>query len=305
MPVLKLSVQNVSCESCEKVITRLVSRFDGAKFISISGDQKTLTLECSENDSQKIRTELSRYGYLDEGLTGSAFVQVAKKILSGSGGFKAENSFLIRVVLVFGVLFVLLAIAQLFVFQTIPQASKLWPVLALVPFGIAVNMASLWHARLLEKNFACNTGMMIGMTIGMIAGFMFGAVIGATNGMFIGSVSGMLVGMASGAWSGKSVGVMGIMEGMMAGLMGGLMGPMVSVMMIVDNLIPFMYLLFAACTVILAGMSYLIYKEAGPIINEENVPSFFKLLFAALVVMVVVIAIAIFAPKSATAWGLL
>lgn len=303
MAVLRIPVQNVSCDSCEKVITRVVSRFAGAKFVSISPDQRTLELECGQNDVGQIKTELSRYGYLDEGLGGQPFLQIARKIFAGYDGFRAENVFLTRLIMIFGVLFALVALFQFFVFSSIEGSEKLWPVLALVPLGVAVNIGSLWHTRMLGANFMCNTGMMIGMTIGMMAGFMIGAVLGATNGMFVGSVVGMLTGMVLGSWGGKSVGIMGVMEGMMAGLMAGLMGAMVSVMMVTDNLVPFLYILFASCTLIIVGLSYMIYKEAGPIMEEENVPSVFSLLFFGLVVTVFVVGLAVFGPKSAIAWG--
>jgi len=145
--------------------------------------------------------------------------------------------------------------------------------------------------------------MMVGMTIGMMSGFMLGAIIGATNGMFVGSVAGMLVGMFFGAWAGKWVGIMGLMEGMMAGLMAGLMGAMVSVMMIADNLVPFMYILFASCGVIIAGLSYLIFRESGPLLDEKLVPSFMQLLLFGLIALVFVTALTVFGPKSAIAWG--
>lgn len=303
MPVtLSLSVQNVSCESCGKVISRLISRFKEAKFESISSDANTLTLTCRENDVDAIKEVLREYNYL-AGSSVSQIRHVAKGVLSGKNSFLAENVFLTRLFLVFGALFVLTALFQFFVFNKLSVGINLWPVLALVPFGIVLNMASLWHARLLGENFLCNTGMMIGMTIGMMSGFMLGVLLGATNGMFVGSVTAMLIGMGAGAWAGRSVGIMGIMEGMMAGLMGGLMGPMLSVMLVADNLVLFLYLFFAACTIIIAGLSYMIYKEAGPILDEASVPSFLTLLFAGLIVLVFVVALAVFGPKSAIAFG--
>ena len=302
---LELSVQNISCESCERVISRLVSRFNDAKFESISADGKTLLLSCNEKDVEKIKGVLSQYNYLEEQPVKFYAGFVAKQLFSDSSAFLAERTFLTRLLVVFGVIFSMLALFQIFVFNNIEVGKKLWPVLLLVPFGIILNMTSLWHARLLRKNFACNTGMMIGMTIGMMSGFMLGVILGATNGMFIGSVVSMFAGMFLGAWAGKPVGVMGVLEGMMAGLMGGLMGPMLSVMLITDNLIVFLYLFFIACTAIIVGLSYLIFRESGPIMDEKVVPSFTTMLFSALLVLILIVLLAMFGPKSAIAWGAL
>ncbi len=300
---LKLPVQNISCDACAKVIGRLVSRFEGAKFESISDDEKTLFLSCQENDVGAIKDLLKKYNYLSGSSNGSHFGHFAKEVFAGSAAYKAEHVFLSRLLVVFGVLFSFLALFQVFVFNNLEVGKKLWPVLALVPFGIVVNMASLWHTKLLRENFGCNTGMMIGMTIGMMSSFMLGAILGATNGMFIGSAVGMLVGMGLGYWAGRSVGIMGVMEGMMAGLMGGLMSPMLSVMLVVDNLVPFLYLLFICCTIILAGMSYMLYREGGPLLDEKLVPSTITLLFAGLLVLIFVVVLAVFGPKSPIAWG--
>jgi hypothetical protein len=131
---------------------------------------------------------------------------------------------------------------------------------------------------------------------------MLGAVVGATNGMFVGSVVGMAGGMLAGIWAGKYVGVMGTLEGMMAGLMAGTMGAMLSVMMVVDNLVPFLYILFGVCIVMLLGLNYMIYAEAGPLM-QARIPSWTRILVIACVVLIFIYALALFGPKSFVAWG--
>ena len=111
------------------------------------------------------------------------------------------------------------------------------------------------------KELACMSGMMIGMTLGMIAGFLPGFFVASTNGMFVGSLFGMGTGIILGAWNGKCCGVMGIMEGLMAGFMGGLMGAMTAFMLLNDNLLPAMIIIFLICAVILFTLNYMVYKE--------------------------------------------
>jgi hypothetical protein len=57
---------------------------------------------------------------------------------------------------------------------------------------------------------------------------------------------------------------MGAMEGMMAGLMSGTMGAMTTVMMINDHVLAFMYMLSGICLVMVGGLSYMMFREAGP-----------------------------------------
>src|SRR3989338_235507 len=113
-----------------------------------------------------------------------------------------------------------------------------------IAISAAVIGIGAWHIKSYRHTFSCSMGMMAGMTIGMMSGFLLGAIIGATNGMFMGSVYGMFTGMFIGAWITRCCGIMSVMEGLMAGLMGGIMGAMTTVMMLNDNLVLFMTLLF-------------------------------------------------------------
>lgn len=148
-----------------------------------------------------------------------------------------------------------------------------------------------------RKEISCTNGMMVGMTIGMIAGFMCGAIIGATNGMFFGAVVGVIIGMILGCNVGRCCGIMGALEGLMAGLMAGTMGAMLSVMLINDNLIAFMYFLFGCSAIILGGLSYMMYRESGPISNDQLGINFTGFLLASLLLTVVLVAIMFFGPK--------
>jgi hypothetical protein len=136
------------------------------------------------------------------------------------------------------------------------------------------------------KQFSCMSGMMIGMTIGMVAGFLAGFFIGATNGMFFGSVFGMAIGIIFGMWNGYCCGIMGVMEGIMAGFMGGLMGAMSSVMMINDHLIVASIIVTIICSVILIGLSYMIYKETIEREREHHENYLFTIISSAILTII-------------------
>ena len=139
----------------------------------------------------------------------------------------------------------------------------------LVPV-IVTNGAALWHLTAYRRGVNHMSGMMIGMTIGMISGFEVGALIGASSGMFWGAVWGMLVGIAVGGYAGSCCGLMGIMEGWMAGLMAGTMGAMLSVMLLNDHLWQFLIILVVVGTLILAGLSGLVYEEHKAYIQKDE-----------------------------------
>lgn len=298
----QLPIQNVSCDACEKVIGRLLKRYPNARVESVSKDARTLTLSCEENDLPGIKARLAEYNYLDASMRVPHHAYILRRIIQNHPGFRAENKLLTQAILLFAILFVGIGGAYL-VFGPNTSFMKLLPILLLLPIGIATNTGALVHVRQLSQHFNCSNGMMAGMIIGMIAGFMSGAIIGATNGMFIGSIIGMGVGMGASAYAVRRMGIMSILEGLMAGLMAGTMGAMLSVMMIADNLIPFLYILFFVCIVILAGMSYFMIKEIGPIHDEERNMELIPMAAIGLLVLVAFVWLALFGPKSIIAFG--
>ncbi len=299
MQTVQFPIRNVTCEACEKVIGRLLRRFDHAKIESISKDATTLTLTCDEKDVEGIKEQLREYNYLNDDNSIGHFSYVLKKIISNAPGFRAEHELLTYTLSLFVILFAGLGLMYLGWFNQNTIFPQLWPILALVPLGIAVNSGALLHVHHLRHHFNCANGMMAGMIIGMISGFMSGALIGATNGMFAGSLTGMAVGMGASSYAVRKTGVMGVLDGLMAGLMAGTMGAMLSVMMISDNLIPFLYILFGVCTFILGGMSYFIVKEIGPIHDEQKRIELFPLALLGILVLMAIIALILFGPKSA------
>lgn len=296
---IELPIRNVSCEACEKVIGRILRKFSHAKIESISADAQILTLTCEEHDIDAIKEKLQAYNYLDKEKDSKPhFTYVVKRILSNAHGFEAEHELLTHTLGLLSVLFVTIGLAYVLWFNQNTLFIKTWPILVLIPFGIAVNAGALLHVRHLRHHFNCTNGMMAGMTIGMISGFMSGAVLGATNGMFVGSVGGMAVGMSASAYAVRKSGIMGVLEGLMAGLMAGTMGAMLSVMMLSDNLVAFLYILFGVCTVILAGMSYFVFKEVGPIQDEQKKVDFIPLAMGSVLLLLLFLALILWGPKS-------
>ena len=302
-----IPVQNLSCEACAKVITRMLSAFKQAKLEQVSSDASSIEVTCLPQDIERIKQRLREYHYLrdstseNNSLSGLSFF--VRGIFQEKSALASERALLGRVMVGVIVSYLLLMGVYQFFFSSNASALHVLPLLVLNPIGVGLNLLALFHAHLLRKQFTCSSGMMIGMTFGMMAGFMLGAIIGATNGMFWGSVLGMVGGILSGVWAGRYVGVMGTMEGMMAGLMGGTMGAMLSVMMVTDNLIPFTYLLFLVCGVILLALMYLIYTQAGPIL-QAKIPSWFTVLVWHAVIVIIVVLFSVWGPKSPLSWGL-
>jgi hypothetical protein len=200
------------------------------------------------------------------------------------------------------ILFAMLGALYFTILPSTEYTQRILPILVLVPLGIALNAGALAHIKQVRTHFTCSNGMMAGMIIGMMSGFLAGAIAGATNGMFVGSVVGMAIGMGVSAWAVRMSGIMSVLEGLMAGLMSGTMGAMLSVMMLLDHLVEFLYILFGVGALILLGMSYFLIKEVGPIQNEKKI-SFATMAIISIIILVMLIAIIFWGPKSSFTWG--
>lgn len=161
----------------------------------------------------------------------------------------------------------------------------------------ALILPSVRHIRA-YKEFPCMSGMMIGMTLGMISGFLSGFYLAATNGMFYGSVFGMLVGIVFGVWNGKCCGVMGIMEGIMAGFMGGLMGAMTAFMLLNEHIRIMAAIVFIISSVIMIGLSYMIYKETREMERKHTDSELFIIVWS-FVLTSITTWLMVFGPRSA------
>lgn len=272
MATEKIAISGMTCESCEKLITRAVEKA-GAKVKEISASKGYAVIDYDGSRSA-IESAIEKAGYSLDELPPSAPLE--RQLVSFASDFFAgkPSTRIIRECFTYSVLsFIALAAASAFIGANGKYFLYfIYSAISAVAVGGAIALA-----RAYRSSFNCMEGMMVGMTIGMSAGFLFGAIVGATNGMFIGSVFGMAIGMLLGLYAGKACGIMGAMEGLMAGIMGGTMGAMLSVMMQFDHLDEFMPIFVASNLLVLAGLKYMMHYYAGKRgeVKLMGAPSFF------------------------------
>ncbi|MCI0504462.1 hypothetical protein L0Y65_07210 [Candidatus Micrarchaeota archaeon] len=273
----RVYLEGITCGSCEKAIRRIAMRYR-ADVREIDAKSGLLRVECGDDALPGLMKGLADNGYQEKsaGTAGAEApdtagargnperaLKYASSVLSGARGVELEAGIFRQFLAAAG----LLAIAFPAFFASgyggIAIATEAAPLILLSFACSMMILASYRHMSAYRRQIACMNGMMAGMTLGMVCGFLVGALIGATNGMFIGSVAGTAAGMIAGVAAGRFSGIMGAMEGMMAGLMSGTMGAMLSVMMIYDNLLAFIGLLFGVSLIILGALSYMMHREAG------------------------------------------
>ena len=303
-------VKGFECESCARVISRVVSSFPGASLTEANQYTGAITIECEPEDEKQIIQAVREKGYslstqplqTDYSAEKSPLENGKNYVLGlfeGKHGFQVEQSLLQATLLSF--LLTIGAEVLASIILNIPLENYKW-LFALSAVAVSANAFAVWHSIAYRKEFTCMNGMMVGMALGMMTGFMVGAVVAASSGMFVGSVVGMLFGMAIGAYTGYCCGIMGVLEGLMAGLMSGIMGAMTTIMLLNDHVIAFLFILFAACTVVLAGLSYMIWKEAGGREGKAKLPSGLNIVAANVAIGLILVLIMVYAPKGPLAW---
>jgi len=298
MKTEKIEIDGMTCESCEKLITKSVTAA-GGKVQHISASKGFAVIEYSEGEREKMEKAIESAGYS----LGGSVVQVPlehqlssfmKDFIAGKPATAQVRRCFAASVASFAVLavtiFLLFLANQYFIYFIYAAISAV-----AVAGGVAL-------ADAYKQHLSCMEGMMVGMTIGMSSGFLFGAIIGATNGMFIGSVFGMAVSIVLGLYSGKACGIMGAMEGIMAGIMGSTMGAMLTVMMQYDHLAEFMPIFVLANLLVLAGFKYMLYYYPGRRGAAKPV-STIGLFGLAFLLTALTIAVAIYAPRFGIAIG--
>lgn len=294
MKTEKIEIDGMNCESCERLITKSVSAA-GGKVNKISAREGYAVIEYPEGDLPKMEKAIEEAGY---SIGGGPYSQVPleKQLSDFASDFLAgkPSTKPLRDCFVFSVAtFLVLAASVFFLFGTHKYFPYfMYTVISAVAVAGAVELTNAY-----KKHLSCMEGMMVGMTVGMSSGFLLGAVIGATNGMFVGSVFGMGVGMVLGLASGRHCGIMGAMEGVMAGIMSGTMGAMLTVMMVYDHLEEFMPIFVFANILVLAGFKYMLYHYPGRRGHASEV-SPYELSGLALALVVLTMAVAIYAPRS-------
>lgn len=300
MEEYRLELSGITCESCGKLIRRVAEQ-NGAVVRDIDFQTHSVSLSCEPEKLGPLKKQLAEKGYPEKGIdTGTRgkperIFRYITAVISGEKQVAVENRLLNYALGSLIALMILGAAAYAAAPQSIQP--EYVPLLALVISGAVVTVGAYHHMDCYRKSLSCMNGMMVGMTMGMISGFMVGALIGATNGMFIGSVAGMGVGIALGVRLGSCCGIAGAMEGAMAGLMAGIMGAMTSVMMLYDNLVAFLYILFGLCAIILGGLSYMMFREAGSAEPAALGARFSHFFVTSAVLAALLSAIMIFGPK--------
>ena len=280
--VSALTLHGMHCDSCARIIERVVAKQEGAQIreFDVAGNRILLEYR-SWSQLETIRGDLREKGYQTllpgeepvEGFEAGSLrrgIGFLKNVFHNAPGFEAEHTLFRFSLMAFFVVILAQLGLYIFVFSTIPGFLNTYlSIMLLTAVSVVALLFAYYHAYAFRKTTSCMSGMMTGMTFGMAGGFLIGAFAGAANGMFTGSVVGMSVGMGLGYLTGRSCGVMGAMEGLMGGLMAGTMGAMLSVMMIFDRLIPFLFILTGVEAAILLAFSYMLYKEFGNLRQED------------------------------------
>lgn len=295
-------LNGMSCSSCEKLIMR-VAEMHRIEILQVNISQGFIKFFCDDSKLDSFKQALAEKGFTErtsdqaqvcitERGSYSRFFSFIKNVLSGGEGFEYESKLLNTALLTTIVLFLISGILLYFRFI---QGAYL-PLIMLTVFGVVALAYGYSHAKSYKSSIPCMNGMMSGMTLGMIGGFLGGLLIAATNGMFIGSVAGIIIGVALGFGTGRLCGVMGALEGMMGGFMSGIMGAMTSVMLFNDNLLIFLYICFGIGILILAGLSYMFYRENSSTNQQRTVHAdiFFMTAFY---IYAFLIAVMLYAPK--------
>ena len=304
MQEYKIGLNGLNCASCEKIVSR-VAAANNAQVKEIDEHTGYVTVVCEENVLDTLKKQFAEKGFVERKIDDSERGDLSRvlnyfsSILSGGQEVIVESTLLNFSLASIAAIILLGTIISFFAANLVEGYNSYVPFFFLTALFSIMAVFSYTHMRCYKKSMSCSVGMMVGMTVGMISGFMAGALIGATNGMFAGSVVGMLLGIGIGVSLGRHCGIMGAMEGIMAGFMAGIMGAMTSIMLFADNLVIFLYIVFGICVVVLAGLSYMMHREAGSALRENlktNMPNF---VIASIVLSAVLIAIMLFGPKAA------
>lgn len=294
-------VQDITCDSCVRVIERVLKRIDGVKEHTIHDDAVVVEHDARVT-AQSVIEAITNAGYRASSapLPRFSLKQRWSDFWTDKKKYALERKMFVYSLFAFVALLLIEAAAYALFFRATPGFFAKYAIwLFYLDISVVTVAAALWHLRAYKTPVTSMTGMMLGMTMGMQAGFMIGAVLGATNGMFIGSLGGMLLAAALGAYAGRDASIMGALQGLMSGLMGGTMGAMITVMMFTDHVLLFMPFYMALNVVILWGMSFMLYEEAieGRRVTAE--PADFTTFFSYVFVMtVILVALMVYGPKS-------
>ena len=294
---------DIECDSCVKIINKLLEKTEGVSKFSISKDHVDVEYDPAKLDRKQISDLIKEKGFRAgfEPFLRKTFLERWRDFRENKEKYSLEYKILNFSASTFGLL---LGIGFVVYWGLFNSSAEILPKYGWWFFYSALSVvaigSAMWHFQSYRGTITSMTGMMIGMTFGMQTGFLIGTILGATNGMFVGSLAGMLSGVLVGWYNGKCCGIMGAMEGMMAGIMAGLMGAMTGVMLLVDHIFLFMPVFMALNLLVLIGLSYLLFEEMveGNNTIKKQPAEFLTFFLFCFLALSILMAIMIFAPKS-------
>lgn len=290
---------DIECSSCEKLITKKLSKRSDVKEVQISEDN--IRIDGDINSKEAIR-EIQTLGFRasEDPFSHKTLRERLRHIKENKQMYGIEKKAIGIFFKSIGFILLLEVLAYLGLFMQTPNFFAKYGIWFIyLALSIASISTALWHFYSYKTKITCMMGMMIGMTVGMQTGMLIGAILGATNGFFIGALVGMIISVTVGIIAGQCCGVMGVLEGMMAGVMGGTMGPMITVMMFANGINIFMPFYIIINMIIMMGMIYMFFEESieGKIVQKRKInPQIFYGLIV--ITTTVLVAIIMYGPKS-------
>ncbi len=264
MAQIKVYCPDIECDSCVRVISKVLKNETGIKDFKVEKDLIDIEFDKEFIKEEKVLEVIKKKGYragLDP-FERKTFKERFRDFTQNKSKYEIEYKMIKYSLLTFLIILILEFISYNYFFKNQAHfvTSYLWWFFYL-DVAVVSLASAMWHLKSYRSQVTSMVGMMIGMTTGMQSGLMIGTILGATNGFFVGALVGMLVGVAVGFFNGKCCGIMGVMEGLMAGVMGGVMGGMLGLMMSVDHILWFMPFFMVINVAILFGLSYMLFEE--------------------------------------------
>jgi copper chaperone CopZ len=294
---------DIECDSCVKVIERVMGRLPGINSYVIKKNSLLIDYDESLIKVEAIVKSITEKGYrvFDQPITRKRIRTRLKDFVKDKSKYQLEYRFMKYV---FGTLFILVVLQFIYAairgnltnFFTPPGVWLFYLTLTVVGIG-----GAMWHFKAYRGEVTSMVGMMIGMIIGMQTGMMLGPILAATVGFSISATVSMIAGSIVGALMGKCCGIMGLIQGVMSGIMGGIMGAMIGMMMGKD-LVWFLPLYLGLNFVVIVSMVIMVFEEIveGKEYVRKNPLSFWKFFVYSLLVLIFLTAlIQIFTPAMA------
>src|SRR3989338_1116155 len=264
----------MTCNSCERLISKAVESL-GGKVHRISASEGRATIEIEEGKQEQMLAKIKEAGY-------------GPHVQGGSGEMREQQG---SSALGGGISFASFEQEAADFFKRLLNAGELSierDILKMSVFTLLALFALSFVAYLFAWNKGGQGALYQFVLYGMVANVAALAAISQINtyGRNLSCMNG----------------IMGVLEGMMAGLMGGTMGAMLTVMMLADNLLLFMPVLFAACIAILLGLAFMMHQNHRHA-QRESAVSFGTFFMLALCASIIVAAVIMYGPRASIVFG--